>query len=184
MAQLRANKIKCVVQYNTTLRGTNFQPENNITLELLGAISRDDVKQVEEAIKSVELRKCFSMLCIGCKMGSLNVVKSVANKFPDLCLEADDVGRIPLHIAITEGKAEVVRELVQACPESLDHVTQCGETVIHFALKSSDSSCLEILQQEIHRLDKHYLLEDLNPTNATSKASFEIDASRISVQVG
>nr|GMD35133.1 ankyrin repeat-containing protein At2g01680-like [Ipomoea batatas] len=172
MAQLRENRNK------TTL------PGNKITLDLLGAIAKDDVNQVENYIISPMDLMSYSVLCISCKMGSLNVAKSLANKNPHLCLEAGDDGRIPLHIAIMEGKAEIVKQLVLACPESLDYVTPHGETVIHFALlgNSNGDSCLNFLRQEIHRLDKHYLLEYLSPTNATTTASFEIEASTNSPQ--
>nr|GMD15288.1 ankyrin repeat-containing protein At2g01680-like [Ipomoea batatas] len=173
VAQLREN------MNNTTL------PGNKITLDLLGAIAKDDINQVENYIISPMDLMSYSVLCISCKMGSLNVAKSLANKNPHLCLEAGDDGRIPLHIAIMEGKAEIVKQLVLACPESLDYVTPHGETVIHFALlgNSNGDSCLNFLRQEIHRLDKHYLLEYLSPTNATTTASFEIEASTNSPQV-
>ncbi|XP_019164778.1 PREDICTED: uncharacterized protein LOC109160960 [Ipomoea nil] len=180
---LRENRGNCVVQYNTTL------PGNKITFDLLGAIAKDDVKEVEgHIISSPGDLRSYTVLCISCKLGSLKVVKSLANKNPRLCLEGDDNGgRIPLHIAIMEGKAEIVKQLVLACPESLDYVTPGGETVIHFALlkngsNGGDCSCLNVLRQEIHRLNKHYLLEDLNPTIATSIASFEIQASTNSAQ--
>ncbi|XP_021682329.2 LOW QUALITY PROTEIN: ankyrin repeat-containing protein BDA1 [Hevea brasiliensis] len=83
--------------------------------------------------------------------GHFNMVEFLLSRGHDrvLCMKKDQDGRNPLHHAVIKGSVEVVRKLLEACPESALEVTVHRETVYHLAVKNrvsvSDELFLELL---------------------------------------
>ncbi|XP_057489400.1 ankyrin repeat-containing protein BDA1-like [Actinidia eriantha] len=57
-----------------------------------------------------------------------------------------------------EGREGAVRVLLNACPESLQRVTERSETVLHLALKNRHSGCFKVLLEEIKKYNQEELL--------------------------
>ncbi|GAB4836992.1 hypothetical protein Ancab_001907, partial [Ancistrocladus abbreviatus] len=68
----------------------------------------------------------ISPLHIAAKLGHLDIVKTLLNVSPDMCLASDIKGRNPLHLAIIKGQLDVVKELVLAVPQAVRECTDSG----------------------------------------------------------
>jgi ankyrin repeat protein len=68
-------------------------------------------------------------------------------------------GRIPLHLAAMKGRVAVIRELLQAKPESIYEKLGRGETVLHLCVKYNRLEALETLLQYLRSCnDMEFLL--------------------------
>ncbi|KAI9119792.1 hypothetical protein K1719_009181 [Acacia pycnantha] len=76
--------------------------------------------------------------------GHVHIVKELLQVFDDACLVRDEEGRIPLHYAAMRGRIEVMRELVEAKPESLSYRVN-GKTVFHLCVKYNHLETLQAL---------------------------------------
>ncbi|KAA8533928.1 hypothetical protein F0562_031445 [Nyssa sinensis] len=96
-------------------------------------------EEVHEAMASDDIEgnpDNYNDMHFACLKQSVEEVQALIKSHPGLCLEKDNHGRIPLHIAAMEGPEDVVRALVSAYPESVKLTTGLGETAFHLALKN------------------------------------------------
>ncbi|KAF9668719.1 hypothetical protein SADUNF_Sadunf14G0032700 [Salix dunnii] len=93
----------------------------------------------------ISLNSTENPLHLSSLAGQLEITREVASQKPAYIRELNQDGFSPIHIAASDGHAELVRELlrvgyeelVRACPQSVKEVATCGETVLHVAVKSN-----------------------------------------------
>ncbi|KAF2307431.1 hypothetical protein GH714_028522 [Hevea brasiliensis] len=92
--------------------------------------------------------------------GHFNMVEFLLSRGHDkvLCMKKDHDGRNPLHHAVIKGSVEVVRKLLEACPESALEVTGQRETVFHLAVKNRVSVSDELFSELLGGPYTEYLL--------------------------
>ncbi|XP_078149737.1 ankyrin repeat-containing protein BDA1-like isoform X3 [Carex rostrata] len=91
-------------------------------------------------------------LAAGC--GHVTVVKELLKASRDLCLLSEThEGLFPLHIAVKKRRAVVVKMLVEACEEAVNKLTNCGETILHLALKNNSFDTVEFLIDRVNDLN-------------------------------
>ncbi|XP_078149736.1 uncharacterized protein LOC144545056 isoform X2 [Carex rostrata] len=91
-------------------------------------------------------------LAAGC--GHVTVVKELLKAGLDLCLLSEtQEGLFPLHIAVKKRRAVVVKVLVEACEEAVNKLSNCGETILHLALKYNSFDTVEFLIDRVNDLN-------------------------------
>ncbi|KAK3217643.1 hypothetical protein Dsin_011613 [Dipteronia sinensis] len=103
---------------------------------------------------------CTTFLRLACVKGDVEMVRTLVGLDSQLCLWEDKFSMIPLQTAVLHGHSVVIRELVFACPESLEKMTFLNETVFHLAAKNYQSDAFQVLLEETKKLNKQHLLEE------------------------
>jgi len=71
----------------------------------------------------------------------MQAVEFFADNYPGSLMEADDQGRLPLHIALDHAywNTELIRSLLDRCPQSLYVPDDSGRTPLHVACENCSS---------------------------------------------
>ncbi|KAK2653418.1 hypothetical protein Ddye_013274 [Dipteronia dyeriana] len=78
-----------------------------------------------------------------------------------LCFVNDNLSMFPLQKAVIHGHGDVIRELLSACPESLQKlITSKKETVFHLAAKNYKCDAFQVLLKEAKKLNQEHLLDE------------------------
>ncbi|KAK2653397.1 hypothetical protein Ddye_013253 [Dipteronia dyeriana] len=91
--------------------------------------------------------------------GDVKMVEFLEDLHPGSCLVEKKSSMIPLQIAVVKGHSDVIQKLIFLCPESLEKLTSKQETVLHLALKNSQSDAFQVLVEEAKKLNQGHLLE-------------------------
>ncbi|KAB2630084.1 ankyrin repeat-containing protein [Pyrus ussuriensis x Pyrus communis] len=89
-----------------------------------------------------------------CQTGDVQIVREMLRVDRRLCRLNGRDEWTPLHYAASRGRVDVIREMVLACPESVEDVTVQGETVIHLAVKCSQFKAIKFLVELIAETNK------------------------------
>ncbi|KAI4305884.1 hypothetical protein L6164_029217 [Bauhinia variegata] len=83
--------------------------------------------------------------------GHLDMVRELLtlDSSHEQCLVKGRGGRIPLHDAIIKGRVSVIEDLISQCAESLEEVTERGETVLHLAAMNNQSETLKVVTERM-----------------------------------
>ncbi|KDP29176.1 hypothetical protein JCGZ_16565 [Jatropha curcas] len=126
--------------------------------------ARQILEENPEFLKLVNPNGC-NALHLASSIGQLQTVEllltfadqNAINK-REICMKGDKDGRIPLHHAVINGSVEVVKKLLEACPESMLEVTDQRETVFHLTVKYKLSPSNELFTVLIGQPYTDYLL--------------------------
>ncbi|XP_050116437.1 ankyrin repeat-containing protein BDA1-like isoform X7 [Malus sylvestris] len=91
--------------------------------------------------------------------GYLEIVREMLRVDRRLCRLNGRDEWTPLHYAASRGRVDVIREMVLACPESVEDVTVQGETVIHLAVKCSQFKAIKFLVELVAETNKVNVLD-------------------------
>ncbi|KAL2940110.1 Ankyrin repeat-containing protein BDA1, partial [Bienertia sinuspersici] len=86
-----------------------------------------------------------SPLHVAADMGHMEMVKSLIDMRPSMCLARDQDGRNPIHVAAIKGHVDVVQELHEANPHAAQKKTNDGETILHLCIKHYQLKALEVM---------------------------------------
>ncbi|KAM2664103.1 hypothetical protein EV1_010569 [Malus domestica] len=86
--------------------------------------------------------------------GYLEIVREMLRVDRRLCRLNGRDEWTPLHYAASRGRVDVIREMVLACPESVEDLTVQGETVIHLAVKCSQFKAINFLVELVAETNK------------------------------
>nr|XP_028957548.1 ankyrin repeat-containing protein BDA1-like [Malus domestica] len=89
----------------------------------------------------------FTPMHIASANGYLDIVKENLCRFgAAVChLRGGKRDLTPLHCAAICGRVEILKEIISACPESLEDVTLSGETAFHLAAKNNRVEAIHVL---------------------------------------
>ncbi|XP_070676405.1 ankyrin repeat-containing protein BDA1-like [Malus domestica] len=89
----------------------------------------------------------FTPMHIASANGYLDIVKENLCRFgATVChLRGGKRDLTPLHCAAICGRVEILKEIISACPESLEDVTLSGETAFHLAAKNNRVEAIHVL---------------------------------------
>ncbi|KAK4839268.1 hypothetical protein QYF36_020561 [Acer negundo] len=161
-----AQTLKALLSTNLEILdiGADNLPENPLIL----ACKRRQLSVLEEIGRSKpefygqeDLKEgCTTFLRLACVKGDVEMVRTLVGLDSQLCLLEDKFSKIPLQTAVLHGGLVVIRELVFACPDSLEKMTFLNETVFHLAAKNYQPDAFQVLLEETKKLNKQHLLEE------------------------
>ncbi|XP_042485582.1 ankyrin repeat-containing protein At5g02620-like [Macadamia integrifolia] len=142
--------------------------DDTLTTSLHVAASAGYYEIVKEILKArsdfawkKDLHGC-SPLHLACNNGHLDITRELILKAdPDLSSLQDKDGKTPLHSAAIKGRVNILKEILSKNLDSVEMVTEHGETVLHLSVKNN--------QYEAVR----YLVDTLNITNLLNMADKE-----------
>ncbi|KAF8412857.1 hypothetical protein HHK36_000829 [Tetracentron sinense] len=76
----------------------------------------------------------------------------------ELCLLKGREKRTPLHVAVIFGRIDVINELMNQFPKSLEELTVHKETVLHLALKYEQFDTFKLLLNWVRELNRIYIV--------------------------
>ncbi|KAI4353423.1 hypothetical protein L6164_002375 [Bauhinia variegata] len=99
-------------------------------------------------------------LHIASARGHLEMVRELLTlgSSSEQCLLKGQDGRIPLHDAIIKGRVPVIQLLISHCAESLEELTERGETVFHLASKNNQFEALEVVAEKTRQRENFRIL--------------------------
>ncbi|XP_078149703.1 uncharacterized protein LOC144545024 [Carex rostrata] len=96
----------------------------------------------------------LSPLHLAAAHGHVTVVKELLKDGSDLCLISEEQeGLLPLHIAVKKRRTVIVKELVEACEEAVHKLTNCGESILHLAVKYNSFDTVEFLIDQVQDIN-------------------------------
>ncbi|KAJ0008312.1 hypothetical protein Pint_29041 [Pistacia integerrima] len=101
--------------------------------------------------------------------GHTEIVKELLQANKNMCLVADQEGRIPLHLAAMRGRVKVIQELISAIPKSVFEKLH-GETVLQLCVRYNH---LDALKQLVASGDDE---EFLNSKNLEGNTVLQVSA--------
>ncbi|KAK0598844.1 hypothetical protein LWI29_038548 [Acer saccharum] len=107
-------------------------------------------------------KDCHALLHWSCVRGDAEMVKVLVDLDSQLCCVClTELSMIPLQTAVIHGRLDVIRELLRACPESLETLTSLKESALHLAAKFHQPEAFVFLLREL-KLDQKHLLYGLD----------------------
>ncbi|KAK1576135.1 hypothetical protein Q3G72_011203 [Acer saccharum] len=107
-------------------------------------------------------KDCHALLHWSCVRGDAEMVKVLVDLDSQLCCVClTELSMIPLQTAVIHGRLNVIRELLRACPESLETLTSLKESALHLAAKFHQPEAFVFLLREL-KLDQKHLLYGLD----------------------
>uniref|UniRef100_A0A803KR50 Uncharacterized protein n=1 Tax=Chenopodium quinoa TaxID=63459 RepID=A0A803KR50_CHEQI len=83
--------------------------------------------------------------------GHIEIIHELVRVSLSSCLARSKDGKLPLHLAISKGvRVEVVRELAQACPESMQSRVDRGDTVLHLCVKYENLDAIQVILEVLN----------------------------------
>ncbi|XP_059627818.1 uncharacterized protein LOC132270655 [Cornus florida] len=138
------------------------------TSPVLVALSQGNIDGAKNLIRNNPELAAQRIMCVDgfstimhlvCVYAAAETVQALVEITPDyLCLLlTDDQRRTLLHIAAGEGREEVVRVLITACPRSIQRLTSQAETALHVALKNGHWGCFRVLMEQLQNLNPQWM---------------------------
>ncbi|XP_027069252.2 ankyrin repeat-containing protein At5g02620-like [Coffea arabica] len=87
----------------------------------------------------------YSPLDLALRRGKNRTVKWLIKHDPELVRTKGREGFTPLHYVAEVGDAELLADLLLACPESIQDLTIRGETAVHIAMRNINVRALQVL---------------------------------------
>ncbi|KAL7177277.1 hypothetical protein ACSBR2_030596 [Camellia fascicularis] len=69
--------------------------------------------------------------------GYLEGVHHLLEKFSVPSYQSDGSGNFPIHVASSEGRVDVIREILQRCPDAIELLGKQGRNILHVAAKNT-----------------------------------------------
>lgn len=101
---------------------------------------------------------CFSPMHIASANGYLEIVKELLQVDPRLSQLKGRDQWTALHYAASGGRIDIIKEIVSACTESVEDVTEQGETVFHVAVKNNRFEAIDAMVELVRERNKLYIL--------------------------
>lgn len=92
----------------------------------------------------------YSALHLACSRGQLDTTRELLWSDPDLLYLRDHNGWTPLHWASMKGRVGIIGEIISINLESVEMVTNHGETVLHLAVKYNQFDGLRHLMETLN----------------------------------
>ncbi|KAI6702846.1 hypothetical protein NL676_011982 [Syzygium grande] len=88
----------------------------------------------------------------------VDIVRNLLKVGNRLCLVKGREERTPLHYSVIKGRREVLKELVLACPDSIEEVMARRESALDLAVKNSRFEAFKLLVKQLKRSNKEHAL--------------------------
>ncbi|KAF5784241.1 putative ankyrin repeat-containing domain, PGG domain, ankyrin repeat-containing domain superfamily [Helianthus annuus] len=95
----------------------------------------------------------YTPLHLACSKGHIDTIRELLWFEPDLLYLRDHKGWTPLHCASMKGRVGVLGEIISISIESVDMVTDHGETILHLAVKYNQFDGLRYLVETLNILE-------------------------------
>ncbi|KAL2460948.1 Ankyrin repeat family protein [Abeliophyllum distichum] len=100
----------------------------------------------------------FRPLDIAVIMGNLSIVKELLRANCKLCRLKGKYQRTALHYAAMKGRVDIIDELLSTCPDSIQDITDHGETSLHLSVKNYQFDACSMLINWLERLGMESLV--------------------------
>ncbi|XP_059627815.1 ankyrin repeat-containing protein BDA1-like [Cornus florida] len=96
-------------------------------------------------------------LHVACREEQPETVKALIHSYgTKQCFSRDKFGGTPLHIAAMRGRIDVMKELLDACPESVKEVNATGKTCLHTAVMYKKGKVVRYLLKWLWKRSTEY----------------------------